>query len=355
MAHGLSDQDRSAWEQRGGRVRIDSKGRPVFIIRKQVDGRRYEVSTKKHSLAAALAEWDKFERNPDRYGADGPVYLSNDLAADFLVWSLNEKGNTVPWVKAQKSALKWWGERLAGVNLRKATARAHFEPALEGVPGRRHKIEVIKAFYGWMVKRKHLIDPHEDPTFRVLAVPQAKPAQWDKSKVIPVEHYLLVRDALTSPWREVLIVLAGTGWHVTEVVRFAEGGSIEPVPKSMKNDGGAVAVLVCPRHKSGDVHRTAVSKPVLEAAVRLRERGHFSRDRLEKVIRATCRAVKCPDGTVGIPIFLPAWFRHTTATLAYEAGADLGEVSKFLGHKSTRTTSAFYAVRATAPKVPTVE
>jgi Chromate transporter len=56
----MSPQDRSAWEQRGGRTRFDAKGRPVFVIRKQIDGRRYEISTKRHTLA----EWERFERDP---------------------------------------------------------------------------------------------------------------------------------------------------------------------------------------------------------------------------------------------------------------------------------------------------
>jgi hypothetical protein len=163
-----------------------------------------------------------------------------------------------------------------------------------------HKIEVIKFFYSWLVKEKKILKASEDPTFRVLTVPQAKSAQWGKSKVIPLEHYLLVRDLLTGPWREALIMLAGTGWHVSELCRFAEGAAIEPLPKSMMVEDGPVCVLVCPRHESGDMHRTAVNKAVLDAASSLRARGHFARDGFEKSITAACKAVKCPDGTVGI-------------------------------------------------------
>jgi hypothetical protein len=358
MAKGIRAEDRSAWEQRGGRIRTDAKGRPVYVIRKQIGGHRYEVSTRKHTLAAALAEWERFEKDPDRYqpaGAPGTgaIYLDNALSVAFVTWSLNDKGNSAAWVRAQKSALAWWMERLGGVDLRRATVRDNILPPLEGAPGRPHKIEVIKAFFGWLRKVQHVITAADDCTLD-LAVPQAKPAQWVKSKVIPREHYLLVRDALTSPWREALIVLAGTGWHVSELSRFAEAGTIDPLPPAMKVEHGAVGVLVCPRHKSGDMHRTAVSQEVLDAAKHLLARGYFARDRLEKVIRAACAAVKRPDGGIGIPMFTPARFRHSVATWAIEAGASPESVAAFLGHKSMATTRKFYATLATVPKVPTL-
>jgi integrase len=122
----------------------------------------------------------------------------------------------------------------------------------------------------------------------------------------------------------------------------------------MMVEGGPVGVLVCPRHKSGDMHRTAVNKEVLEAATSLRARGHFARDWFEKSITAACKAVKCPDGTAGIPVFKPAWFRHTIATRAYQDGAAPSAVSAFLGHKSVATTKRFYATLAVVPKVPTL-
>jgi hypothetical protein len=56
MSKGIRAEDRTAWGQRGGRVRIDSKGRPVYVIHKQIGGRRLDVSTRKHTLPAALAE-----------------------------------------------------------------------------------------------------------------------------------------------------------------------------------------------------------------------------------------------------------------------------------------------------------
>ena len=90
--------DRSTWEEKYGRIRIDAKGRPVYVIREQRDGRRYEVSTGCHTLRAALDEYDRFDKNPAGYMAaktTGPLCLDNARAEAFLAYSKNEKRNTV--------------------------------------------------------------------------------------------------------------------------------------------------------------------------------------------------------------------------------------------------------------------
>jgi hypothetical protein len=176
-----------------GRAWRDSDGTLTFYIRKQIGGRRYDVSTGCSSLRAAMAHLERFERDPEGYRPAGdpgasPVYLDNDLSEEFLAWSLNEKGNTVEWVSKQKHLLSWWMKQLRGVNLRRATLRDHIQPALEKAAGKRHRIEVIRAFYGWLRKEKNTIRAHEDPTYGALPVPQPRPAQWPKSKVIPREH-----------------------------------------------------------------------------------------------------------------------------------------------------------------------
>jgi integrase len=345
-------------EWRGGRAWEDPSGRRTYYIRRAVKGVRYDLNTGCTSVASAAGHLDRFERDPQGYraslAASAAVYLDTDRAKAFLAWSRDVKGNSPAWVAKQKHHLAWWAEKLAGLDLRRVSLRDHIVPAYQGVPDTASRVRVLKAFYGWLRKESHTIAAAEDPTFGVLSVPAAKPAQRTKSKVIPREHYLLVRDALTAPWRDALIVQAGTGWHTTEAIRFATSGAIEPLPKSMRVEHGAVGVLVCPLHKSGDTHRTAVSAEVLEAAKRLREHGPFSREWFDRAVRSACKTVKCPDGTTGIPVFTPGRFRHSVATWAFEAGADPAAVSAFLGHKSPATTKKFYASLATVPKVPTL-
>jgi len=350
-----------SWE--GGRVWCAADGSKVYYIRRQVGGHRYSCTTGATTLRAALKQLERFEADPDNYRpandpSTAPLYLDNDLSEAFLGWSKNDKGNTARWVEHQKHALAWWMEKLRGVNVRRARLREHILSPLEGAPGRPTKIRVLKAFYGWLRKERHLLTAHEDPTYGALSAPQSKPAQWKKSKVIPRDHYLLAREHLTGPWPDLLTVLAGTGWHLTELQRFATAGTFEPLPAATRIESGAVGVLVCPMHKSGDAHRTGVSQEVLDAAKRVRERGEFSERNFYKAIDAACRAVKLPvprpDGTDGIPAFNPGQFRHSVATWAIEAGADIAAVSAFLGHKSAATTKRFYSTLAVAPKVPTL-
>ena len=361
MAKGISKQDRAAWEQRGGRIRTDAKGRPVFIIRKQIDTRRFEVSTKRHTLDAALTEWARFEKNPDTYRAGGeagrePIYLTNELSKAFLSWSKNEKKNTPGWLRQQKNYLAWWMAELAGVDLRRATLRDHIMPKLAGndVKCKSHRIAVLKILYAWLRAERHVLATVDDPTYGALKVPQVQPAQHTKSKVVPAEHLALVLKGLASDrWRDLLRVLAGTGMHVSELERFAKDGTLEPLPRDGKAEGAA-GVVVIPTTKSGETLRVAVSQEVLTAAIAVRAAGSFDRRKLGKAIKSACLAVENPDGTFGITVFGPGRLRHTVATTAVNAGADPASVAAFLGHKSPRTTRRFYATLATPRKIVTL-
>ena len=150
---------------------------------------------------------------------------------------------------------------------------------------------------------------------------------------------LLVVEHLTAPWRDALLLQAGTGWHTTEILRFAAEGSIEPLPKHAPQEGVA-GVVVCPMRKSGEPQRTRVGPEVLEAAKRLRAHGAISREWYDRAVVAACATVKRPDGEVGIPKFTPGQLRHSVATWAIEAGADPAQVAAFLGHRSPRTDEA---------------
>ncbi|QRK08633.1 tyrosine-type recombinase/integrase [Archangium violaceum] len=139
-------------------------------------------------------------------------------------------------------------------------------------------------------------------------------------------------------------VQAGTGWHVSELVRFARMGNVEPYRGVAQ---GIAGVLVCPQTKSGEPLRTAVSAEVLEAGKRLLERGSFSFEKYTLAIKGACTAA-------GIPPFTPGRFRHSVATWAIEKGADPASVAAFLNHKSPTTTRRFYATHAVPAKIPTL-
>jgi len=236
---------------------------------------------------------------------------------------------------------------LKGIDLRRASLADHVIPPLAGVRSRTQRIQVLKALYGWLRRELHTVTAAQDPTLGALSVPQAMPAQWKRTKAIQKPAFeLVVRYLGDRRAGDLLRVLGGTGWHVTELERFAQSGEVEAVPAEA-DDAASAGVLVLPLTKGGEMLRTRVSPDVLEAAQRVRAAGPFSRSLFDKAVKSACVAV-------GVPLFLPANMRHTVATWAVNSGADPGAVAAFLGHRSPRTTRRFYATHASPAKVPTL-
>lgn len=339
----MPDTSRS-WE--GGFIRADSKGRDVYVIRRMIDGRRYDVSTRCHTLRGAMEQLKRFEADPAGYRPSGesgraPIYLDATLVAEFLDWSLNVAKNTPTWVRAQRNYLAWWSDRIGGKNLRTLDLGTDILPKLAREKARQPKIAVLKRLYSWLRTDRHILDVTEDPTFGRLKVPQSQPEQWRRVKAISREDVQKVIAALDPPWHQALKVLAATGWHVVELIRFAKNGEIEDHPSG---DG---KILTCPRAKSGEVHRTQVTAEIAHDAAFLLERGVLNRENFDAaVLRAGKKANVKP--------FRPGVMRHSVATWAVNAGADPASVAAFLGHKSPRTTAKFYATTAVPKRVPTL-
>jgi integrase len=141
-----------------------------------------------------------------------------------------------------------------------------------------------------------------------------------------------------------LRVLGGTGWHVSEVVRFSRHGTIEELPPDHVRQHGAAKVLTC-LHKGGFVHPSPVTEKVAAAAAELQRLGGIS---VDPIFKWTARAIR----ETGAAPFKPGRYRHRTGTFQINQGATKGAVSKGLGHKSTATTG-IYTLRAVAPKLQT--
>lgn len=319
-------------------MRRDARGRGTYWIRRSIGGARYEISTGCTTLRAAVRELERFETDPPGYRPGGDVVnaivLDEKLVGEFLA---DHAANSVRWLRQQQLLLGWWSGRLKGVDLRKATLAANILPALRGQKWIPKKQVMIKRLYSWL-RETDRIEASEDPTLGKIKVAPSKPAQvGGPSKVIPALHYEKARLHMVGHYRDALDILAGTGWHVSEAMRFAEGGVIE------ERDGETVLMVL---HKSGAPHRTLVSPEVAEAAKRLRKHGSLSDSQLAKVVRKACDAA-------GVPRFRAGWFRHTVATIATDAGQE-ALVPGFLGHRSASTTRRFYAVRVTPPKIKTL-
>lgn len=370
------------WEKwEGGRKWVGADGKvAAFYIRRRVGGVLREVRTPASSEGAAVAHLKRFEADPLAYDPAGTlqpdaVRLDADLVAEFLAFSEAE-GNSNGWRRKQKNLLAWWGDRLAGLDMRKVSLRDHILPALKrkDATAKHHRIAVLKGLYSWLRAEAHRISTAEDPVFGQLKVPQAKVAQLTKSKVVPRENVLAVIEQLRAEelrrreerakrlrkrggkpsgkvtrdtaWAEALTLQAGTGWHTTEVQRFAAGGAVEALPKHASK-GEVGGVVVCPMRKSGEPQRTRVSPVVLEAAKALLAHGPISVEWFDRRVKEACVALELPE-------FTPAQLRHTNSSYAMDVGADPAMISAFLGHRSPRTTRKFYATHATVAKVPTL-
>jgi hypothetical protein len=333
--------DRSdTWD--GGYRRKAKNGKKVFVIYARRGGKLYEISTRATSSDAAAQHWRRFQTDPANYRPEGDapreaLRLDADLGFTFLVWSRDSKGNSARHLRDQKKALQWWQDRLGAIDLR-AVKTDRILRELDGVKhGRKQLIATLKTFYGWLRKERHLITTAEDPMFGQIRAPVSKAAQLTRRKAIDRKTFLLALNALEGWPRDALEVLGSTGWHLTELERFARGGEIERHPHT------GAPVILCPRTKGGNHLRTEIPPAVEPAATRLLEAGQAVE------YFAFLRALRDVGAT-----FNPGNLRHSVATWAINEGTDPALVSAFLNHRSLATTRKFYATHAVPAKVPTL-
>ncbi|SRR6266851_4673485 len=340
----------------GGYIRSGKRGRRIYVIYRHAGGRQYEVSTKRSTESEAFLELTKFENNPAAYAEkreadllpdlmpDGPapVYLDATLIKKYLAYCADCSRN---WWNMKRRFLEQWLVKLNGIDLRGADLQVILK-AIEGASSRQHRIATIKHLYAWLrdAEGANLLSAAEDPTLAKLKVPQSKPEQWTTPKTFSVADYKKMRKALKGTWyRDAVDVLAGTGWHYSELRRFAEAGEIEALSKS-EREGNTVAALIM-KHKGGGPHATKVSRTVLAAAKRIRASGHLPEFHFWLVL-------KRKSAELGIePAITPGRFRHSVATWAKRKGDSIPSIASFLGHKSPRTTARFYAVHGSPAKV----
>jgi len=348
--------DRSErWQ--GGYVHTGKSGRRTFVIHRMLGGRRYEISTKRSTEPEAYAQLVIFEKNPAAYNptpdpelvpeGPPPMYLDSKLIDRYLEFCKGDDvGNSHNWWNMKRRFLEWWLVRLRSVDLRRADLNEHILPPLRDATSRQHRVATIKHLYSWLRDAEHgagLISPAEDPTLETLKVPQARPQQWGETKAITLKDYKKVRKALKGWPRDALTVLGGTGWHYSELRRFAAAGTIEKLPPGRRGRKGS-AVLVTTR-KVGGPHRTEVRPVVVAAAKRIRAKGHLPEFHFAVVLKAASEKL-------GIePHLTPGRFRHSVATWAKNHRAPLPEIATFLGHESPRTTQRFYSVHGVPGKV----
>jgi integrase len=329
----------------GGRVYVADDGSRTYHIYKMRNGRRYSVSTRCSEENAALKEYQRWQQDPEAYrplGGEERLVI-DDTLIDLYVKDCEERQLSEGRIARCRSYLRWWGERIPALD--RATLR-DLDRAAEGAKNRGMRINVLKAFCSWLVRTGRL-DPAKNASVH-LQVPSPTPAQVTRSRVIDEEDHEAVLRKLPREYADLATIMRATGCHVTELERFVESGSTDVLDKSPANRhhwaAGTPYILVFPHHKSkGAPLRIAVDGDAWRAARAARKRGTFNRVLFYRAFRKACI-----DARIEEP-FTPGDYRATLATELVEAGADIGSVAMFLGHRSVQTTRKFYATMATIP------
>lgn len=336
------------WE--GGRVRESRTGR-VWVIERQVGGARRTIPLAAKTERDALAELALFLRDPDAYGRRAapkkpppraPV-IDEAFVGRYLKAGVG-KGLTHRYLVNVRSSLAWWADVLDGRPIAAATT-AELLGALEGGPGAKGKLISLKAWTAWLRSTGQLAS-RDDPTLD-MRVPAAVAARSRAPKWSRIEDVVALYRAIDDQRvRDVLRIRATTGMHHTELARIAAGkGRIREVW-----DGPIAAAIDFP-HKSGKVHRLAISPATLGALRRyidrqgpVRRTGWVSESHF-------CREVARVAEAHGLAPCPPGQLRHSYATWARMAGElvqpstsglPIEAVAAALGHASPETTRRYY-------------
>lgn len=322
----------------GGYVRATKAG-PVFVIERTVAGTPFHVSTRCRTERAALKELERFEASPHGYrpggvprkAPSGPVALTAELIVEYVDWLENVKRTTRDHALDCERYLGQWADVFDRRDLRTLTLHEDIKPALAAWPtARKTRVVALKGFTAWLRREKGLLERRDDPTLD-LQVPQSKPEKLRRRKAIPFSVVQATLPKLPDDVRDLVLVLAATGLHVSELRRFAqgEGGLHEPLPAQRAQ---GVKATLSVRHKTGRLHVVALTTDeALEAAKRIAKAGKVASHSTQWWALREAGA----SWNVGS-------LRHSVATWLHEAGWSLQAIAEQLGHRDPRTTSDFY-------------
>lgn len=321
----------------GGYVR-QSKAGPVFIIERMVSGQHFHVSTRCRTERAALKELERFETAPYAYRAGAPqkkagaaIILTAELIRDYVDWQEHVKKTTRAHALDCERYLGQWADVFGHRDLRTISLHDDIKPALDAwKTARKTRVVALKGFTAWLRREKGILERRDDPTLD-LQVPSTRPEKLTRKKAIPFEVVQATLPLLPADVRDLVVLLAATGLHVSEVRRFAsgEGALHEPSPQQRKE---GVRATLSVRHKNGRLHVVALtSEEVLEAAQNIAIAKKVPSHSTQWWALREAKA----EWNIGS-------LRHSVATWLHEAGWSLEAIAEQLGHRDPRTTADFY-------------
>lgn len=345
----VGSKGRERWP--GGHIHRQKDGQTLFIIEREVNGRRYHVSTKAHGWKAALEQLAAFESDPVGYkpggGRAGRLTLTDELVAEFKAW--HRAGNSAKYAKEVANRIDDWRLAFDGIDLRHVSLANDIDLHADGVGGRRARLNALKVLFSWLRLERRLITRTQDVTLD-LVLPKSTPEKHRRRKVVERERVVAAAAHLAPVYRDYLQLKLATAWHDTECARFIRGPSeVVPPPRgaTLRSGRPLLAVLVV-KHKSGGLTRTPVCDGrQLEAIKRLHARGVVPR-RLNSTLAGACEAANVEPFTFGV-------LRHSVLTWAVEDGAAIEAASEFAGHLDKSTTAKFYVdLAAPTTDIPTL-
>jgi hypothetical protein len=165
---------------KGGRTYRTQEGRTVYVLRKMVQGKHYEITLEARNEMEAEAELALFLRGPGAYQTrseaartqnDAAVYLDAETVGRFLEY-LQGQGRTARYVRDVGTYLAAWAEALAGRNLRRLTLQEVLRELARHKTARKNRITALKSFTAWLREVEAVLPVAEDCTL-ALKVPLA--------------------------------------------------------------------------------------------------------------------------------------------------------------------------------------
>jgi integrase len=322
----------------GGYIREGLRGQ-AYVIQRELNGQRFHISTKCRTERAALKELARFESAPHLYrpmsavvgGQSSDCVLTPGSLVAFETYQLEVKRVTQSYADDCQLYLVAWMHWLAGRDLRAVKLGELTAQLAEwGPKARRNRIVTLKSYTKWLRRERAVLGRAEDPTMD-LQVPRTRPEKLERRKAVPLELVRATLPKLPADVRELVLLLAATGLHVSEVRRFAEGLGGLHEPTTEQRATGVHAYLSVP-HKTGVLHVVALGLvDAFEAAKAIRARGSIPSHSRQWFSLREAKA----DWNIGS-------LRHSHATWLYEAGTSLEAIAEQLGHRDKRTTADFY-------------
>jgi hypothetical protein len=163
---------------KGGRTYRTQEGRTVYVLRKMVQGKHYEITLEARNEMEAEAELALFLRDPGAYQTrseaartqnDAAVYLDAETVGRFLEY-LQGQGRTARYVRDVGTYLAAWAEALAGRNLRRLTLQEVLRELARHKTARKNRITALKSFTAWLREGEAVLPVAEDCTLARLFV-----------------------------------------------------------------------------------------------------------------------------------------------------------------------------------------